>query len=218
MAIDSKAGCLILLAAAWASAAEFPVRHTHIKGNCEGVLKVDTSGVSFAGQKKHVWHWKLQDIRELKLAPDGVYVLSYYGRYDFKGKTPVQQLYAMLKGTMDQRLVMQAVETAPAGHPLPSTWSVAVKHRGGADGSLVFGDDIIEYASAARDESRTWRYQDIDNISSSGPFQLTVTTFERAMAHYNDRREFSFELKEPITEAKYNQLWLLVEKKNGRIQ
>lgn len=217
MAIGNQAGCLILIAAAWASAAEFPVRHTHLKGSCAGVLKVDAAGVSFAGEKKHVWHWKLQDIRELKLAPDGVYVLSYHGRYDFRGKAPVEQLYGMLKAIMDQRLVMEAVETVPAGSPLPSVWSVPVKHRGGADGSLVFGDDLVEYASPARDESRTWRYQDIDNISSSGPFQLTVTTFERALAHYNDRKEFNFELKEPITEAKYNQLWLLVEKNNGRI-
>ena len=93
-----------------------------------------------------------------------------------------------------------------------------MKHRGGADGSLAFGADGIVYASPARDESRTWRYRDIDNISSSGPFQLTVTTFERALADYNDRKEFNFELKQPITEAKYNELWLLVEKKNGRIQ
>lgn len=209
---------MILVAAACAAAAQFPVRHKHLNGSCAGMLTVDTNGVSYAGPKKHHWRWKLVDIRELKLAPDGVYVLSYHGRYDFRGAAPAAQLYGMLQGVMDQRLVMEAAQAMPGAPPLPALWSAPVKHRGGADGSLAFGADAIIYASPARDESRTWRYQDIDNISSSGPFQLTVTTFERALAHYNDRKEFNFELKQPITEAKYNELWLLVEKKNGRIQ
>jgi hypothetical protein len=114
---------------------------------------------------------------------------------------------------MDRRLVMEAGQAEGQSY----IWSASVKHRGGAGGSLAFGDDGIVYTSAARDESRTWRYQDIDNISTSGPFQLTLTTFERALAHYSDRKDFNFELKQPITEAKYNELWLLVEKKNRRI-
>lgn len=211
MAIGSKAGCLILAAAAYAAAAQFPVRHKHLKGSCAGVLTVDTAGVSFAGPKKHAWRWNLEDIRELKLAPDGVYVLSYHGGYDFRGAAPAAELYGMLNGVMDQRLVMEAAQA------VASVWSAPVNHRGGKDGLLAFGDDAIVYNSPARDESRTWRYQDIDNISSSGPFQLTITTFERALAHYNDRKEFNFELKQPITEARYNELWLLIEKKNGRI-
>jgi hypothetical protein len=38
---------------------------------------------------------------------------------------------------------------------------------------------------------------------------LTITTLEKG---------FNFQLKQPITEARYNQLWLQIEKKNGRIQ
>ncbi len=40
----------------------------------------------------------------------------------------------------------------------------------------------LSYKSAKQGESRTWRYKDIDSISTSGPFQLTVTTFEHAMS------------------------------------
>ena len=46
-------------------------------------------------------------------------------------------------------------------------------------------------------------------ISTSNPFQLTVTTLEK---------QFHFQLKQAITESTYNQLWLEIEKKNGRIQ
>jgi len=216
MGIGSKAGCLIWAAAAWAAAAEFPVRHKHLTGGCAGVLTVDQSGVSFAGPKKHVWRWKMEEIRELKLAPDGIYVLSYHGGYDFAGKLPVGDLYRMLEGALDRRLVME--DSGPADAALKSSiWSAPVNHRGGTGGRLAFGGDAVVFTSAGRDESRTWRYQDIDRISSSGPFQLTVTTFERALAHYHERRDFNFELKQAITEATYNQLWLLVEHKNGRI-
>lgn len=56
---------------------------------------------------------------------------------------------------------------------------------------------------------RTWRYSDIQFISSANPFQLTNTTLEK---------QFHFQLKQAITESTYNQLWLEIERKNGRIQ
>ena len=203
---------LTLVFASALSLSAFPVEHRHLHGRCAGDLRIDTVGVSFTGSRKHDAHWKLEDIRELKLAPDGVYVLTYRGAYDFRGEVPAQRLYAELRNVMDQRLVFEAAR--PEAHAI---WSVPVKHRGGADGVLAFGEDSVVYTSDARDESRTWRYPDIDNIATSGPLQLTITTFERALVHYNDRKDFNFELKQPITEAKYNELWLLVEKKNGRI-
>jgi hypothetical protein len=209
----------VLIFAAALSLSAFPVEHRHLHGRCIGDLQIDTAGVSFgtagglaAGDPKHAGHWKLEDIRELKLAPDHVYVLTYHRGYDFRGEVPAQKLYAALRNAMDRRLVLEAAEP-----PRPALYSVPVKHRGGGEGVLAFGDDALVYTSDARDESRTWRYRDIDNIATSGPFQLTLTTFERARAHYHDRKDFNFELKQPITEAQYNRLWLLVEKKNGRI-
>jgi hypothetical protein len=212
MAIGYKAIGMILLAGQVVGLSAFPVKHRHLHGNCSGDLEVSAAGVSYTGAKKHAWTWKLQDIRELKLAPDRVEVLTYHADNEFIGAVPVGQLYAALKGVMDQRLVMEAVEPADG-----AVWSAPVKRRGGADGALAFGSDAIVYTSGARDESRTWRYRDIDNISSTGPLELTITTFERAWEHYADRKDFHFELKQPISEAQYNEIWLLVEKKNGRI-
>ena len=64
---------------------------------------------------------------------------------------------------------------------------------------------------------RRGRDADIDNIASSGPFQLTITTLERAVWHYGDRKDFNFVLKQHIMEAGYNQLWLQLERKNGKL-
>ena len=90
-----------------------------------------------------------------------------------------------------------------------------------SDGSAVRGraaragsGGILDSGEASRAE----RYSDIAGISSSGPFQLTVTTFEQARSHYGDRKEFNFQLKQPIPETRYNQLWMDIERKSGRIQ
>jgi hypothetical protein len=45
---------------------------------------------------------------------------------------------------------------------------------------------------------------------------LTVTTFEREGG--GDRRAFQFALKQRITEATYNAIWLQIQQKTGKIQ
>ncbi len=215
MAFGKTASCLVL-AAALASATQFTVRHKHLNGGCAGAMTVDETGVSFTGAKKHAWSWKYEDIQQLRLAPESIYILTYkdsklhLGKdraYTFTGKIPAEDLYPLLKDRMDQRFV--AAVGQAIGLP---TWSLPAKHLRpitGSEGTLSITADAIVYSTPAPAESRTWRYSDIDTIASSGPFQLTITTLEKG---------FNFQLKQPITEAQYNQLWLQIEKKNGRIQ
>jgi len=215
------------------------MRHEHLRKGCAGVMTVDEDGVRFTGAqtgtKMHAWVWKYQDIQELTLGSDSIHILTYKDRrlglgagreYDFTGKLPVETLYGLLRDRMDQRFIAAVV---PQGglRGLAPGWSLPVKHLGsitlklrttGSEGTLAFGPDNIAYTTEARDDSRAWRYSDIDSISSSGPFQLTITTFEQARSHYLDRKGFNFQLKQPITEARYNELWLQIERKNGRIQ
>jgi hypothetical protein len=226
MALSKKTGGLILAILAWAmagAAAQFPMRHRHLRGGCEGTLEVSESGVRFAGPKSHGWQWKLGQIRQLKLAPDRIVVTTYEnGRlpgtersYEFSGAVPAAELYALLKDRMDQRLIAETTQPPPAG----PVWSPPVKHvgRAGSQGTLELTPETIAYRTQGLGESRTWRYTDIAGISSSGPFQLTITTLELAPAQYGGRKDFNFELQQPITEANYNRLWLQVEMKNGRI-
>ena len=181
MAFRKIASCLILAAAA--HAAQFPVtykKHT-------GVLTVDESGVSYAGAKAQNWSWKYQDIQRLTLSPDRVTVLTYEDNrylpgadrsYEFMGKIPALELYDILKGRLDQRFVAALAETSwpvqfsvPAKHLLRATFQ-----NRGSEGTLSFGADAIVWSTPSKDDSRTWRYQDIATISSSGPFDFTITT------------------------------------------
>jgi len=222
MAIGKRTISLILVWVMAAAAAQFPARHRHWHGACEGTLDVSGTGVRFAGPTGHAWQWRFDQIRQLELAPDRIVVTSYENgrlpgterRFEFDAAVPAAELYGLMKDRMDQRLVAELAQ--PEGSV---TWSVPVKHTGraGSEGTLELTSEAIAYRTAAKDESRTWRFMDIAGISGSGPFQLTITTYELAPAHYGARKDFNFELRHPISEAEYNLLWLQVEMKNGRI-
>jgi hypothetical protein len=219
MAFGKTAGCIILASAAMASAAQFPVRHEHWQDHCNGVLTVDEKGVSFAGPKKHSWSWQYSDIEQLTVSPERLTVITYRENklgadrvYRFTGKVPAPELYALLKDRLDQRFVA-AMGTEAA---VPA-WTFPVK-QGRSEGTLTFGADTVVYTTDAKGESRTWRYSDIDYVSNSGPFGLTVVTFERDKFTFGDRKGFNFELKERLPEATYNEIWMQVQKKNAMIQ
>jgi len=99
---------------------------------------------------------------------------------------------------MDHRRVAAIAED------VPGAWSIPVKR-----GAIAFGADAIVYSTKTPGESRTWRYSDIDTVSSSGLFELTVTTLEKT---------FHFQLKQPLAEARYDELWIGLQRKNGKIQ
>ena len=86
--------------------------------------------------------------------------------YRFDGEIPARQLYDLMKDRMDQRLVA-AIADQPAG----PEWSMPVKHLGRSAAPralLAFGADSVVFSTDAAGQSRTWRYADIDTISSSG--------------------------------------------------
>lgn len=160
----------------------------------------------------------------MKLAPDRIHLLTYWdnGRrlgadrvYDFRGKIP-GGLYTLWKDRLDQRFVAEIADLQ--AKPI---WEIPVKHVGrikGSEGVLQFADDRIVYKTGRPDDSRTWRLADIENISRSGPFDLTITTFERAPFHYMDHKEFRFQLKQVFSEARYNELWRKLNDSKGRTE
>ena len=213
MAIGKAAIGLVLSCTAWAQL--FEVKHDHLRKFCTGTLTVDESGVRFSGPKGHVWNWPYAEIQELTLYPDKVRILSYKDRsnwklgkdvsYTFSGKFPIDALERQWSARLDQRFVAAVGQNSGlAGIRFP------VKQMGlmkGTQGDLTFGESSVVYDTPRG--ARTWRYKDIQFISSVGPFQLSITTLEK---------QFDFQLKQGITEFSYNQLWLDIERKNGRIQ
>ena len=200
-----------------------------------GVLTVTNSGIAFeeTGKErkkpKHpkTWSWAYQDIQQLKITPKLLTVVTYkdnkwkFGadrQYDFdlvpdKTDKTFAEAYDLLKGHLDQRFVV-----ALADKEIQALWEIPAKLQGritGSEGVLRVGSDQIVYNTDNKDNSRTWRYEDIENISSSGPFQLTLTTYERATTHYGSLKGFNFQLKERLDEKRYNALWRKLNQEKG---
>jgi len=199
-------------------------RPPHIKKAGEmGVLTISESGISFQA-KAHGWSWAYQDIRQLKIAPGWISVVTYEGEKwklgadrEYRFELPFTKMYTdaypFLKSHLDQRFVAAIAERI--ADPL---WEIPAKHLlrlGGDEGVLQIGPKGMAYLSSKIGESRAWRYLDIENVSSSGPFQLTITTYERATTHYGDLKGFNFELKQALGEDRYNDLWLRLNRSKG---
>jgi hypothetical protein len=197
-----------------------------------GKLTITSSGVSFEEVKingevpkhPHVWRWNYENIQQLKIGPKSLTVLTYKDNkwklgadreyeFDLVGDKTFEGAYQLLKGRLDQRLVAEIPE-----RPSLILWEIPVKHLrrfGGDEGVLQVGPSAVVYRSADQDASRTWRYEDIENISSSGPFQLTITTYERAKLHYGNLKGFNFELKRRLEDGRYNDLWVRLNLSKG---
>jgi hypothetical protein len=211
----------------------YNVLHDHLRKACSGVLTLDEHGLSFQGaalkkgKTPHAWTWTYPDIQQLTVAPDEIRVLTYKDNlwklgadreYRFKAAAgrPLGEAHDFLKGRLDQRLVSELADS-----DVKALWQMPVKLLGrfrGSEGTLIVGEDRIVYRAGKEDESRTWRYADIDNISTSGPFQLTVTTFERSRSNYGSRKGFNFQLKERLEETSYNELWRRLNSRKGTIR
>jgi hypothetical protein len=98
---------------------------------------------------------------------------------------------------------------ALADEPAKPQWQIPAKlvhGLGGSQGVVLVGADRVVYESSRHGESRTWRIEDLENVSSSGEFDLTITTHER---------EFRFQLKHAIGEKRYQELWMRVNRARG---
>jgi len=218
---------MIWLAAAAQEPLRYQVRHDHWRKYCTGELEVTGASISYrqtSGKKQeHNWTWDYRNVQQLLVSPKTIRVLSYSDNgwklgadreYEFRlvdGDT--SHAYAMLKDALDERFV--AAFPDEAVQPL---WELPAKLLGlihGAEGVLKVGVDRIIFDTGKREQSRTWRMADLENISTSGPFQLTLTTYERDKKHYGNLKGFNFQLKQRLTEDRYNQLWRRLNRTKG---
>jgi hypothetical protein len=197
-----------------------PVRHPHLRKGALGEIRIGESSISFreAGKKqKHSREWGYGEIQQLYVAPASLRILTYEDagwklgsdreyEFDQLPEGAAQRVLNAVRGRIDERRLVAAVPE----FPINPTWQVKAKHlkgRSGSDGAVLVSEDSIVYRSEERNASRTWHFRQIENIGSSGPFDLTVTTFERDGSRFAGRRDYRFQLKEELTEDRYNTLW-----------
>jgi hypothetical protein len=218
------AACVLLLWAVQGAVGQqnsWTVRHQHVHKGAMGTLRVTADTISFEELDKKgrptadSHQWRIADIQQLTLGRKTLHIRTYedqkwqLGRdrvYDFDHLPAelVTQLYAEWRDRLDSRFVATLADDQV--HP---EWQIAAKlvhGRSGSQGIIRFGADRIVYDSPQDEESRTWRIRDIENVATSGPFDLTITAHEG---------EFRFQLKETLAEDRYNRLWRQVSQANG---
>ena len=220
---------LILSAAGFAQPFSYPVRHEHLHGGAMGTLEIGAGTVAFKEQSKggkDSRQWTYEDIQQLSLSAGTLRLITYQdqkwqlGRdrefvFDRLPAGMAKRVSPFLESKLGRRLVTELAEAH--GRAL---WQMSVKLRrglGGSQGTLVAEDGRLVYETDARGQSRTWRFADIDNVSASGPYELEIMTLERSGWRHAGPTEFRFQLKEALSEERYNELWRRVEEvKAGR--
>lgn len=212
-----------LMLAVWAHAETIalPARHDHRKGSCAGNITITAEGIEFAEaprakprKKPHRFAWTWADTQQATLTEKELTVLTYEDRW-LKLGADREMRFALAAGTdlaaarraLRMGLARKFVAALPASGAAP-LWTLPAKHLSGfrgVTGSIEMREEGVSFRSPKL--SRTWTWEDLENVSSAGPYELTLTTFERSRIHYGGRRDFTFQLREPITPAQVDQLW-----------
>lgn len=196
----------------------YEVRHKHVRNGGPGVLSFTADGISFTESGKKASHsrsWKYEDIQRLELGAEELRIVTYedskwqLGRdreymFDQLPSEMAAQLYPNLYARLDQRFVARVADAYV--EPLWEMPAKRLRGWGGVEGVLRAGPDRVVFASEKPGESRTWRYSDIANVTSAGPFDFTVTS------HDGDTR---FQLKQLFPETRFNDLWRRIHEANG---
>jgi hypothetical protein len=224
---NQAARCGLILAALCAAAAaqtlDYPVRQKRTLRDCPGVLRFSAQGVRFMPAKpsRHcrALEWPYGDIQRLDLAGTFIAIAGYRdrmllagkdetARFTLEGGPLLDPLHEHLRARMDQRLVVRRAQDGV--EPL---WSVRAKLLGrwrGNQGTLSAGPRALVFRAQEAGAARTWRDEDIENVSSSGPFHLSVTVREGAAP-----RTYEFLLKEALPESRFEQLWRRLNQPRG---
>ena len=221
------AGAITLAAAAADRPLSYPVRHQHWRNGGSGVLRISENSITFeegGKDQKHSRTWRFCEIQQLAIGTSEIHLLTYEDRrwelgrdreyaFDQLPEHMAEQLYPIFRSKLDQRFVAEM-----ADFEFQPLWRIDVKLQqrwGGTQGVLSIGEDRISYQTQKPGESRTWRYQDIESVSSSSPFELTIMGFERSGWSHSGPREFRFQLKQALPDGRYDELWRRLNASHG---
>ncbi|MCL6546551.1 MAG: hypothetical protein K6T61_15110 [Bryobacteraceae bacterium] len=208
-----------LLAAFALQGAEIPAEHEHWRKGCPGVVQIDERGIRFlpkvSGPKAHQWSWAWQDVQRLELSERRIVVVTYEDvrwrlgadravrfRAD-KGQSFVAAYY-LLRDRDEVRLAALVADKVEQ-----TLWEVPVKRLGriqGSQGYLKAGPARLIYESISQDYSITWKYKEIQYITLLAEDRLAVATAAG---------QYVFQLKAPLGERRYDELWRRVQAAQG---
>jgi hypothetical protein len=175
-----------------------------------GDLVFGEQGVEFRPANGSVLRWSFTDIRTVDLrTPRRLSLTSYENRsWRRSGDRKFRfELGSPMPSTVAAELVQRVGKPAINGNPnpqVPGFATLAARHRtrtGGSNGVLRFRDDGIDYVTSGGQDSRSWRWADIQTLANANPYELRLGGYLET---------FEFELKRPISPDLFDRLWDLL--------
>ena len=184
---------------------EAPAREHRMlpKTKVHGTLTVDASGVTFRSDNGREQKWPLTDIRTAFLAPHRMVIETYENRslhrpgerrYEFD---LAQAMPASVAAGLAAGLARPLQNSVPDSEA-PAIAAIPAHHRalaGGTNGVLRFREGGIDYVTSAKDDSRSWRWSDLETLSGPDPYHLFV---------FGYRDTYTFDLKAPLPRALFD--------------
>jgi hypothetical protein len=209
---------LLVSSALQAQDVRFPVRHDRLLRDRTGELIFGETGVEYRTKNKgDARTWKYEDIQQLGLlSPKELTVITYE---DSKWKLGKDLFYRFTITTGEitpalwtqlQTKLKRPVVSALIPPEIAPKFTIPVKHlRGfsGTQGMLEISDEYIIYKTAVAKDSRIWRYRDISSIGTTGPYQMRLTSMDRAENESGGERNFVFSLKDRLSIEAYDFIW-----------
>ena len=189
-------------AAQWQTPARW---HRALKKSEPGTLALDADGVEFRSAK-FSQRWKYTEIHTFDLSQRELTLLTYQNRHWHEpGERPFR---FTLGEAMPPEIAAEFTERVekPVRNGVPTAKTAALAeipahHRlwsGGSNGILRLKEDGIDYVTENGDDSRTWRWVDIQTIANPNPYEFRITGY---------REIVEFDLKQPLARAVFEKLW-----------
>jgi hypothetical protein len=91
-------------------------------------------------------------------------------------------------------LILLACSFLVAGNANADTFQVVHDHFWrSCKGSLVFGDNAVQYISDKKEHSRTWKYEDIQQLAIA-PGRISVLTYDARKIEFGADQAFNFKV------------------------
>lgn len=212
------AGSLLLaVKSAMAQSFELLVEHEHAMRNCRGTLVITLERIEYrTDHKKDARSWRYTDLRQIKIkSPASIELAGYEDQKRMIGRDRVFK-FKTLEGKITPEISALLMERAPrpvVTSVAPVTdgapaFEVPVKHLhrfGGCVGALkIYPDRVVYEAQDEPENSRLWRYGDIQSFSQSERYHFEVVSFEDK---FGGPKAYNFQLREELPAAVYDYVW-----------
>ena len=179
--------------------------HRTLKKSEPGTLALNADGVEFRSAK-FSQRWNYIEIHTFDLSQRELTLLTYQNRHWHEpGERPFR---FTLGEAMPPEIVAEFTERVekPLRNWIPTAKTAALAeipahHRvwsGGSNGTLRLTQDGIDYITENGNDSRTWRWVDIQTVANPDPYEFRVMGY---------REIVDFDLKQPLPRALFEQIW-----------